>query len=72
MDRCIVADTSKPRVRQVASGRPISTVAGNGTPAYLGDGGPALSASLYRPTGLTFDPAGNLYIADTRNLACAA
>jgi uncharacterized protein (TIGR03437 family) len=41
----------------------ISTVAGNGTNAYAGDGGPAISASLH-PNGVTVDDAGNIYIAD--------
>src|SRR5581483_8617362 len=45
----------------------ISTVAGNGTAGYFGDGGPATSASLSAPTGITVDPAGNLYIADYAN-----
>jgi trimeric autotransporter adhesin len=61
-----ISDTKNQRVRQVASGS-ISTVAGSGTPGYLGDSGPALSARLSSPTGLAFDPAGNLYIADTGN-----
>jgi uncharacterized protein (TIGR03437 family) len=42
----------------------ISTVAGNGTAATTGDGGPATSASL-QPTGVTVDSAGNIYVADT-------
>jgi len=45
----------------------ISTVAGNGTPGFSGDGGPATQASLTRPESIAFDPAGNLYIADTGN-----
>jgi hypothetical protein len=41
----------------------ISTVAGNGINGYLGDGGPAISASMH-PNGVTVDAAGNIYIAD--------
>jgi len=62
-----IADTNNGRVRQVAASGSISTVAGNGTPGYTGDGGAAVSARLASPTGLAFDPAGNLYVADTGN-----
>ena len=41
----------------------ISTIGGNGR--FVGDGRPATSALLYNPSGLTFDAAGNLFIADT-------
>ncbi len=43
----------------------ISTIAGNGNPAYTGDGGPAASATLSGPDDVALDGAGNLYIADT-------
>jgi hypothetical protein len=45
----------------------ISTIAGNGTPSYTGDGGLAASASLNTPAGISIDGAGNLYIADSVN-----
>jgi len=45
----------------------VSTVAGGGTPKGVGDGGQALSASLNNPTGVAFDAAGNMYIADQNN-----
>ncbi len=45
----------------------ISTIAGNGNPAYTGDGGPAASATLSGPSGVALDGAGNLYVADSGN-----
>src|SRR5712691_2865263 len=41
----------------------ISTIAGNGTNATSGDGGPATSASFH-PDGMTLDKDGNIYISD--------
>jgi large repetitive protein len=62
-----VADSGNNRVRVVSPSGNIATYAGNGTPAYLGDGGAAISAELYSPLGVACDPAGNVYIADARN-----
>ena len=45
----------------------IYTVAGNGTPGFSGDGGPATKAELNSPRGVAADAAGNLVIADTSN-----
>ncbi len=45
----------------------IGTIAGNGEPAYGGDGGIALAASLNEPKNVALDRAGNLYIADSEN-----
>ncbi len=45
----------------------VTTIAGNGLPAFAGDGGPALNASFSEPMGLVLDAAGNLYIADCLN-----
>jgi sugar lactone lactonase YvrE len=45
----------------------IYTVAGNGTPGWSGDGGPATLAELGSPGQTALDSAGNLYIADTYN-----
>jgi uncharacterized protein (TIGR03437 family) len=62
-----IGDTNNQRVRALAAGGTISTVAGNGTASYAGDGLPAVGASLDGPAGLAFDPPGNLYIADSGN-----
>ena len=56
------------RVRKVSSATGlISTYAGNGTQAFGGDGGAATAASLDSPWGVSVDPVGNLYIADSGN-----
>ena len=63
-----IADLLNNRIRKVnpATGI-ITTVAGNGTFGYSGDGGPATSAALKGPDGVALDSAGNIYIGDTGN-----
>jgi trimeric autotransporter adhesin len=63
-----IADQDNYVIRKVtASTGIITTIAGNGTAAYPGDGGPATSAELSLPQGVAVDTAGNIYIADTFN-----
>jgi sugar lactone lactonase YvrE len=62
-----IADHGSARVRKVNAAGIISTFAGTGTIGYTGDGGPATSARISHPAGLTFDAAGNLYVAETVN-----
>ncbi|MEM7737123.1 MAG: hypothetical protein AAF267_15175 [Deinococcota bacterium] len=63
-----IADAYNHRIRKVDTITGIiTTVAGNGTMGYSGDGGAAINAQLNRPRDITFDSAGNLYIVDTRN-----
>jgi sugar lactone lactonase YvrE len=64
-----VADLANSVVRKLSADGTVSTVAGNGTQGYSGDGGPATSAQLAFPTSVALDGAGNLYIADFFN-AC--
>jgi uncharacterized protein (TIGR03437 family) len=45
----------------------ISTVAGNGTLGFSGDGGPATKAGIGIPPDVAIDGAGNLYIVDRDN-----
>jgi uncharacterized protein (TIGR03437 family) len=52
-------------IRKVTPDGTISTVAGNGSYGYSGDGGAAISASLGAPWGIAVDGAGNIYVADT-------
>jgi uncharacterized protein (TIGR03437 family) len=62
-----IADQGYRRVRRVDSSGIITTWAGSGQGNYCCDSGPAVSAELDRPLSLTFDPAGNMLIADTQN-----
>jgi sugar lactone lactonase YvrE len=63
-----IADFGGQRIREVnAATQLISTIAGNGTLGFSGDGGPATSAALSLPEGVTVDSAGNVFIADTVN-----
>jgi sugar lactone lactonase YvrE len=59
-----IGEWNTPRVRKVSSDGIITTVVGNGTGGYSGDGGPATSAAVGAAWGLAFDIAGNLYISD--------
>jgi hypothetical protein len=63
-----ISDYLNHRVRKVAAGSGImTTVAGDGTGGFSGDGGLAIDASLNEPIGVVLDAAGNLYIADSFN-----
>jgi hypothetical protein len=74
----VIADSDNGRIRVVAAatgtfyGRAMTagdiyTVAGNGTSGFSGDGGPATSAAIFLPLGVTVGGAGNLVIADFGN-----
>jgi len=45
----------------------IATVAGNNSPGFGGDPGPATSASIFAPQGIATDRAGNVYFTDLGN-----
>lgn len=63
-----VADTYNHCVRVIDPDGTVSTFAGEcGVPGYAGDEGPVEESLLYRPYGVSLDPAGNVYIADTYN-----
>lgn len=54
-------------VRKIDTNGIITTVAGNGTSGFSGDGGPALDAQLNGALNMVIDNAGNLFIADNGN-----
>ncbi len=63
-----IADTFNHRVRRVAPGGEVTTLAGTGQAAFSGDGGPAAGATLHFPQGVTLDPqAASIYVADSAN-----
>jgi len=62
-----IADTFNQRIRRVTSDGAVTTIAGNGSSGFSGDGSLATEAQLRSPTGIAIDPQGNLYVADLDN-----
>jgi sugar lactone lactonase YvrE len=64
-DNLYIADYLNFRIRRVDTATwKISTIAGDGTQGYSGDGGPAASARLGTLQGIKVDSAGNIYFVD--------
>ena len=64
----LVADHHNGCIRQVNPSGVIIVIIGRcGHQGFSGDGGPATSAKLNDPIGVTEDTSGNLYIADEQN-----
>ncbi len=63
-----VADMNNSVVRKIDGSGIITTVAGNGTLGFTGDGGPATAAELVGPSDVSSDACGNLLIADYANM----
>jgi sugar lactone lactonase YvrE len=61
------SDLSRCEIRKIATDGTISSVAGNGTSGYSGDGGPAVLAQINGDASIAVSSAGNLYISDTYN-----
>jgi YD repeat-containing protein len=72
-----IADNDNYRIREVHTSGIISTIGGNGSPGYSGDGGPAISANIdgfstiwggvSSPIGIWADNYGNVYFTDNYN-----
>ena len=62
-----IADEESSRIRKVDREGVISTVAGNGSFDFSGDGGPAIEASLYSPYAVAVGKSGYIFIADFVN-----
>jgi len=62
-----ISDNGNNVVRAIIPNGTIYTIAGNGSPGYTGDNGPATQARLNSPTAVFVDTAGYIYIADGNN-----
>src|ERR1039457_3767034 len=65
-----IADRLNQRIRMVtASTGIITTIAGSNNTGWHGDGGPAVDATFTYPTSIAVDSSGNIFVADTNNVA---
>lgn len=60
-----MAERDNHRIRERVPHGTITTVAGNGTGGYTGDGGAATCAQLAWPRGVVVDAEGCLFIAES-------
>lgn len=67
----LIADRHNHRIRLINSAGTITTLAGSGAASFAGgfsgDGAGATASALAKPTGVSVDTGGNIYIADTDN-----
>jgi RHS repeat-associated protein len=66
-DNLYITDNRSHRIRKVDASGIITTVAGNGSPGFSGDGGPATQAQLSSPSAVLVDSTSNIFIADAGN-----
>lgn len=62
-----IADSGNNRIRKLSADGVITTIAGDGTQGFAGDGGPATKAVLSRPIGMARGSDGTLYFCDAGN-----
>jgi hypothetical protein len=63
-----ISDNANQYVRELLNSTgDVNLFAGTGTAGYNGDGGPATSAEIYYPEGLSRDASGNIFFADSYN-----
>jgi RHS repeat-associated protein len=62
-----IADAGNNVIRKVDKNGIITTVAGNGSSGFSGDGGLATQAQLYGPEGVAVHPDGSIFISDGGN-----
>jgi uncharacterized protein (TIGR03437 family) len=62
-----LADTQNNRIRKINTQGIITTVAGDATGGFTGDGVQATSTSLFQPSGVAIDSKGDLFISDGLN-----
>ena len=63
-----VADGDSARVRKIGTDGVITTIAGNGSYGYAGDGGPAVNAQLEGAYSVAVDAGGNVYVGGSNRI----
>jgi sugar lactone lactonase YvrE len=62
-----LTDSNNSRIRKIDTSGIITTIAGTGQWGFSGDGGPAVSADLSGPWGLSISPQGEIFFSDYGN-----